>query len=212
MKRIVFLAVSLISLVSCASAQQGGDGIYINKRPMLDYGNEVTEKTRSNPQILNKPFKVVISGILGLGADGKTIVLKRPRVIRSKDDPQTDPELEKLVQSGILAIADAGWFGYLEKIGLEEVTVSVEQDPTKFVATVWSDQPDEALAKSAASRMSSILAIATSMETTDIETRTLLKAMDAKADGKTFILKFEIQRSVVRDLILRKLPPTTSPK
>jgi len=178
-------------------------GVYINKRPMKDLAKDAIEKIDANAVSLDKPFKVSIAGTLGLGKDGKTIILKDPKIVRSKDDPKNDPEMEKLAQNAIIAVGDAGWLGYLDKLRAKNVVITVEQNDVELVASLRADQPSENDAKVAASGLNSLLSIATPLAKGDDQT--FLSRAQTAADGKTFVLNFRIPKKDVQDMILRKL-------
>ncbi|MGH7783706.1 MAG: hypothetical protein ACREO5_07695, partial [Candidatus Binatia bacterium] len=141
-------------------ATQDQFGVYINKRPLKDKAKDTLEKVAKDGVKLDKSFKVIIAGSLGLGTDGKTIVLKNPKVVPFKQTVPQDPQLVKLVQDWILAVGDAGWFGYLDKLKSKNIVISVEQNDTELVASVKADQPSENDAKQAASGLNTLLSIA----------------------------------------------------
>jgi hypothetical protein len=178
-------------------------GVYINKRPLKDYAKEAMEKVDSKEVKLENPFKVVIAGTLGVGKDGKTIVLKNPKPVPSQSPSVNDPEMVKLAQDAILAVGDAGWFGYLDKLKAKNVVITVEQNDSILTASVRADQPTENDARQAASGLNTILAIAVPAAKGDEQT--FLKLAKTTSDGKAFILNFEIPKPLVQEMILRKL-------
>jgi hypothetical protein len=184
-------------------------GIFINKRPLKDYAKGAVEKVDANEVKLDNSFKVVVSGTLGLGKDGKTIVLKNPKPLPTQTAPN-DPAMVKLVQDAILAVGDAGWFGYLDKLKAKNVVITVEQNNDVLVASVRADQPTESDAKQAASGLNTILAIAVPAAKGDEQT--FLRQAAVTAEGKTFVLNFNIPKSLAQELIQRKLAESKEPK
>lgn len=178
-------------------------GVYINKRPLKDYAKDASEKIESSGVKLENPFKVVIAGTLGVGKDGKTIVLKNPKPVPSQSPQVNDPEMVKLAQDAILAVGDAGWFGYLDKLKAKNIVITVEQNDTILTASIRADQPTENDAKQAASGLNAILAIAVPASKGDEQT--FLKMAKTTSDGKSFILNFEIPKPLVQEMIIRKL-------
>jgi hypothetical protein len=180
-------------------------GIYINKRPMKDKAKETLADVEAKKVALDKPFKVTVTGTLGLGKDGKTIVLKNPKPVLDKN-VKNDPAMEKLVQDWILAVGDAGWFGYLDKLKAKQLVITIEQNENELVASVKADQPDENYASTAASGLNSLLQIAATQVKDD--EKTFLEKANVKSEGKTFMLNFAIPKPVVQDMIQRKLNET----
>lgn len=184
-------------------ARADRNGVYINKRPLGDYAKTALEKIDSKAVKLDSPVKVVISGTLALGKDGKTIILKNPKPVRSKSDPVNDPAMEKFVQNAILAVGDTGWFGYLDRLQTKNVVITVEQNDTNFVASVRADQPSENHAKQAASGLNATITLGKALAKGD--ELVFLDLAKTISEGKTFILNFDIPKPLVQELILRKL-------
>jgi len=184
-------------------------GVYINKRPMKDKAKETLEDVEAAKVKLDSSFKVTVVGTLGLGKDGKTIVLKNPKPVSDKNI-KNDPAMEKLVQDWILAVGDAGWFGYLDKLKAKELVITIEQNDTELVASVKADQPNENYASSAASGLNSLLQIAATQVKDD--EKTFLEKANVRSEGKTFVLNFAIPKPVVQEMIQRKLNETAMEK
>lgn len=178
-------------------------GIFLNKRPMRKKAEETIADVNANKVKLDSSFKVTIVGSLGLAKDGKTIVLKDPKPIVDKTAPKNDPIMEKLVQDWILAVGDAGWFGYLDKLKSKQLIITIEQNDTELVASVKADQPSENLAKTAASGLNGLLQIAATQVKDD--EKLFLEKANVTNDGKTFVLNFAIPKPVVQEMIQRKL-------
>jgi hypothetical protein len=187
-------------------AKEGQFGVWINKRPMRDEAKESLEKIGSGKVKIDAPFKVVISGTLGLGKDGKTVVLKNPKPVLSTPPVKNDPEMEKFVQDWIIAVGDAGWFGYLDKLKTKTVVISVEQNETELIASVKADQPTENDARQAQSGLGTLLSIAAPAASGDEQV--FLQKASVTAEGKTFILNFNLPKPLVQEMIMRKLAET----
>jgi len=181
-------------------------GIYINKRPMKDKAKETLKDVEEKKVQLDLPFKVTITGTLGLGKDGKTVILKNPKPVAGNPPVKNDPAMEKLVQDWILAVGDAGWLGYLDKLKAKQLVITIEQNDTDLIASVKADQPTENVASSAASGLSTLLQIAATQVKDD--EKTFLEKATVKSEGKTFVLNFSIPKPVVQEMIQRKLAET----
>lgn len=183
-------------------------GVFINKRPLVDQAKETLAEIQSTNVKLDTPFKIVVEGTIGLGTDGKTIVLKNPKQIK---DPtvKNDPVIEKLVTDWILRVGDSGWLGYLNQLDQKnkakarKVSITVEQNSADFLASIRSEQPSENEAKIAASGLGVIIgagAIALSGDE-----QTFLKSATTTADGKFFVFNFKMPTADVQQIIQRKL-------
>jgi hypothetical protein len=183
-------------------------GVFINKRPLVDQAKETLTQIQASQVKLDTPFKIIVEGTLGLGKDGKTVVLKNPRLVK---DPniKNDPVIEKLVTDWVLRIGDSGWLGYLnqldqnKKLKTRKVSVAVEQNAAEFLASVRSEQPSENEARTAASGLATILNVGAA--TLSGDEQTFLKSASTTADGKFFVFNFKMPTADVQQLIQRKL-------
>ena len=189
--------------VPVEEAKEDEYGVFINKRPMKDRAKESLEKIESRTVRIDAPFKVVVSATLGLGTDGKTVVLKNPKLIPNNPPTKNDPAMEKFVQDWILAVGDAGWFGYLDKLKTKKVIISVEQNETELIASVRADQPTENDARQAQSGLGTLLSIAAPAARGDDQL--FLQKASVTSEGKTFILNFNLPKPLVQEMIQRKL-------
>ncbi|MFN6964293.1 MAG: hypothetical protein ACK4S4_11075 [Pyrinomonadaceae bacterium] len=180
-------------------------GVYINKRPIKDQAKETLEQLDGNKVQLDKSFKVVVSGSLGLGKDGKTIVLKDPKRVPVDKNVPNDPAMVKLVEDWITAIGDAGWLGYLTRVEPKpkNVVITVEQNETELIASIKADQPTEAQANTQSSSLGLLLAGASAL--TKGDEQAFLQKASVKADGRSFVLNFVIPKQEAQEMIQRKL-------
>jgi len=190
-------------------AKQDQFGVYINKRPMKDQAKETIAKVTANEVKLDQPFKVVISATLGLGSDGKTIVLKNPTPEKVDKNIPNDPQLAKLAQEWILRVGDAGWFGYLDKLKSKKIVITVEQNETELIANVRADQPSVNDANSIAAGLKVLLGVAVDKAKGDDQL--FLQKASVTSDGKAFILNFSIPKNEAQDMIQRKLAEGKEP-
>jgi hypothetical protein len=159
---------------------------------MKDKAKESLDKIESQTVKIDTPFKVTITASLGTAKDGKTVVLKDPKPVASDPPVKNDPVMEKFVQDWILAVGDAGWFGYLTRLEPKPKTVviTVEQNETDLVATVKADQPDENYAKSRSSSLSLFLIGAA--EAAKGDDQTFLKQGSVTSEGKNLVLNIRL--------------------
>ena len=180
------------------------NGVYINKRPLKDKAPDSLKMIETEAIKIDTPFKVTISATLGPGKDGKTIVLKNPKPVPSETSTN-DPKMVQFVQDWIIAVGDAGWFGYLTRVEPKpkSVVITIEQNEADLIATVKADQPSENQAKTQASSLSLLLSGAVMLAKGDEQT--FLQKASVTSEGKAFVLNFKIPKPEVKDMVMRKL-------
>ena len=184
-------------------------GIYINKRPIKDKAKDTIAKVEANEVKLDAAFKVVISGTLGIKKDGKTVGLKNPKLVPPADGTKNDPVMEKLVTDWIIAVGDAGWYGYLDKfddakkVKDKKVVITVEQSDSEFFASVKAEQADENIAKTLSSGLIGLLGIANGRSSGDEQV--FLQAATSTVEGKMLVLNIRMPKPQVQEMIQRKL-------
>jgi len=197
-------------------AKQDQFGVYINKRPLKDQAKETIALVDANTVKLDDSFKVVIAATLGLGKDGKTIVLKDPKLMPVDKSTPNNAELANLAQTWILRVGDDGWFGYLDRLGdknkfkSRQVVISVEQNETDFKVSVRSQQSSEEEARTNASSLSLLILGAAAIAKGDEQM--FLQAAKTTSDGKALVLNVEFKKSDVQEMIQRKLAESKEPQ
>ena len=190
-------------------AQEDKFGVYINKRPLRDQAKTTLDQLDAKKIQLAAPFKVSVAGTLGLGKDQKTVVIKNPKPLPVDKNFPNDPAMVKLVQDWILAVGDAGWLGYLDrlddkkKLKSKRVIVTVEQNDNEVLVNISSELPSENEAKTAASGLNALLGLAAG-QTKDDE-QTFLKSATSSFEGNMVILKVSLPKPIAQDMINRKL-------
>jgi hypothetical protein len=187
------------------------NGMSINGTPIKDTAAETIAQIDAGSVKLDQPFRVVITGTLGLAKDGKTIVLKNPKPAPPDKNFPSDPALTKLAQEWVVAVGDAGWYGYLgvmdEKKGVgRKVVITVEQNDTTFVANLRSEQPTPERADTTATSLRNFMSFgALAAKGDELE---FLTSTTTNSDGKFLIVNFEMKKPQVQELIQRKLAET----
>lgn len=190
-----------------ANADQ--NGVFINKRPLKDRAAETLAQIDAQKVKLDNPFKVIIVGTLGLAKDGKTVVLKDPKPMPVDPGIPNDPAMVKLAQDWILAVGDAGWLGYLEKLdpkkkpNSKKVIITVEQNDTQFTASVQSELGSPNEANTMATALRNFITLGSlGAKDDDLE---FLKAASTSSDGNNLVLNLKFDKPVVQQMIQRKL-------
>ncbi len=187
------------------------NGMSINGRPIKDKATETIAEVDAGKVKLDLPFRVVITGTLGFAKDGKTIVLKDPKPAPPDKNFPSDPALTKLAQEWVVAVGDAGWYGYLglldEKKGVgKTVVITIEQNDATFVANLRAEQKDANRANTTATSLSAIMNLGVGYLNED--EKTFFKQTKTGSDGKFLVVNFEMPKPQVQELIQRKLAET----
>ena len=193
---------------NAGEAKEDDNGIFINKRPLKDKSNETLAQMDAGKVKLDKPFRVVISGTLGLAKDGKTVILKNPKAEPADKNFPADPALTKLAQEWVVAVGDAGWYGYLgvldEKKGVgRKVTITVEQTDATFLANLKAEQGTPQRANMVASALSNFMSLGSLRASED--QITFLRSTKTTADGNFLVVNFTMPKPEVQQMIQRKL-------
>ncbi len=179
----------------------------INKKPLQDFGDTVLDKVTAKTIDLNKSFLVSMQGVIT--KDGK-LDTKKSRFIKQDGDP----EMINLAKSAVEAIGDSGLLLYLQRLDVEKVNFTLVQDDKQIYAIITSDQPNDSRAKTISTGLNLAMSlgknnlsdkIKASSSPADIDTLALLNAAKVEAQGKSFVLKFNLDKPVAQELINRQL-------
>lgn len=182
------------------------NGVILNKRPLKVFAE------KNKPKIANltpeSVFKVTVSADLGPGKDSKgkeidTIVLKNVVPVEQVAGNKKDMDMVKLTLDGLLALGDSGWMGYLHRVGVKKVLITVDQNATDFKVTIKADQPDENTAKAMAKGLGTYLSVGQAGAAGD--DKLFLDAASLSAEGKAFFVNIKLDTPIVVDLIKRKM-------
>ena len=184
------------------------NGVVINKRPLVDKTTDTLAQVDVGKVQLDKSFRVLITGTLGLGKDGKTIVLKNPKSAPVDKNFPADPALTKLAEEWVVAVGDAGWYGYLgvldEKKGVgRKVTILIEQNDNTFLANLKSEQSTPEKANTVATALRNMMTFGALAAKGD--ELTFLQSTKTTSDAGFLIVNFEMPKPQVQEMIQRKL-------
>ena len=182
-------------------AKEDQYGVFKNKKPLKDFAKRATTEVKNVK--LDAPFSVTIAADLDKGKDGKTIVLKNPKLIKANPQTPNDEQMAKLAQDAILAIGDSGWLGYLNTIGIKKVVFTLSQDNENIIANIIGDQKDENSAKTSASGLTGLISIGKGA--TDGDEKVLLEGASVTSEGKSVILNVKIPKQIALEMIKSKL-------
>ena len=182
-------------------------GVAINKKPLTDFADEVVLKWDAKQVDLDKPFTVVLNGVLT--PDGK---LDRQKSKFDVSKQAGDPEMIDVAKAAMEAVGDSGFLTYLKNLDVDKVTVTLVQDNDKITAVVSSLQKTPEKAKTVASGLSFAIMVGKSTVKNPSDERTLLDGAKVIADGNSFVLNFVLPKPVAQEMITRKLKEAQAKK
>lgn len=181
--------------------------VEINKKPLTDFADEVVAKWDSKEVDLNKPFTIVLDGVLT--QDGK---LDRDRSKFDVSKQAGDPKMIDVAKAAMEAVGDSGFLTYLKNLDVDKVTVTLVQDDEKITALISSLQKTPEKAKTVASGLSFAIMVGKSTVKNPSDERTLLDGAKVTSDGKSFVLNFVLPKPVAQEMITRKLKEAQAKK
>ena len=175
----------------------------INIKPLQDFAALLKIKLERKEIDLDKSFKLVLEGVLD--ENGKIDRQKSQFTFAEGDEKMID-----LAQSGIDAVSDSGYLTYLRALGVEQIKLTGAQDNETFSAQIESEQKDENKANTAVSGVNLMIQSIVLLSEKDIkklseDEMTIIKAFQAKTDGKNFVLNFALPKNTFHEILLRNI-------
>ncbi len=189
-------------------AQETNDG-KINRQPMRDLGEYIKNKVENGEVDLDKPFKVVLEGVLT--KDGKFAREKSKFTLAEGDEA-----IVNAAKNAIEAVGDSGIFIYLRNMDAEKIKLTVAQDGETFSMLVESEMKDENKARTMASALNSTIEIVKLVDEKELQkldesSKILINSLQPpKANGKNVILNFAIPKQTFKEMVLRELKKTNN--
>lgn len=189
-------------------AQETNDG-KINRQPLRELGEYIKNKVESNEVDFDKPFKVVLEGVLT--NDGR-FDREKSKFISSDGDAQ----MVEVAKNAIEAIGDSGVFTYLQNFGGEKIKLTVAQNGETFSTIIESEQKDENRAKTMASGLNMIIEVVklsdkNGLQKLDESSKIIIDSLQSpKIDGKNVIINFALPKQTFKEMLLRSLPKTNN--
>ena len=191
----------------------------INKRPFKDLGNIVNDLlARKEIDLEKSQFLVEATG--KLDKDGKL----EKKTFRFTKAISTDPKMVDVVKKSIEAFNDSGLLKYLKDLSGKDLRLSIKQDQTVIAAVVQSELDRDTRAASVASALKFGVGIAQDKKKkaiaqmqaennpdkavdlqNEIDDLQLLENTQITSDGKSLVITFNVQKTIVQQMIQRKL-------
>ena len=195
---------ALILLAAFPIFAQTDSDMEINKKPLQDFGEMLSERVQKKEVVLTENFLVEIEG--ELTPAGK-FDLQKTKYVRTEGDAK----MADVAKSAIEAINDSGVFIYLKRLDVIKVNLILAQDDEQIYMSLKSDFVSENKAKTALSGMNMAVSMG-KMQTEDADTKTILGGTSVSSSGKSAIIKTVIPKSVWQEMIERQLNKESEPK
>ena len=131
LKQISFLCGLLLTLAAFPVFAQN-QPVELNKKPLRDFGENVSSKIKKKEIDLTKPFLIEMRGTLN--QEGK-FDKQKTSFVRAEGDQQ----MLELVKNAIEATNDSGFFAYLRQLDVEDIILNLSQDDKQFNAIFTSE-------------------------------------------------------------------------
>lgn len=182
-------------------------GVEINKKPLVDFADDVAVKWSANEVDISKDFAVVLNGVLA--ADG-SLDLKASKFDVAKQ--QGDQKMIDIGKAALEALGKSGYLTYLKNLNVDRFVATLVQDDKNVTVIITSTQKSPELAKTIASGLNSYIAIGKSVTQDPSDERTLLNGAKVVAEGRNFVLNFAVPKPIAQEMINRKLKEAQAKK
>ena len=179
--------------------------VEINKRPLVDLGNEINARKEKGPLNLESEFSVTGKG--KLDKDGKF----DPKTFRFGPAAGQDPAIVDIVKESVEALNEAGYLAYIKDVVGKELGFVLVQNAENLEATFQTDLDNESLAKYRKTSLDALISIAKmrkqgeNASQNDKDDLVLLNGVTTEVEGKTLRIKFVAPKLIVHPMIQRKL-------
>lgn len=181
------------------------NAVDLNKRPIADLGNTVNDLIAKNELDLKTPFVGNVKG--KLTKEGRIDPKSLKLLIESPD-----PDMQKVVQEGVLAIDAAGFLKYLSLLSGRDLEMQLKQDEANISATIQSEMETTTRATSISTGLQFLLTTARdkkrndpNADQNDKDDLALLEGAKIEAVGKRIVITFTVPKEIAHPMIERKL-------
>ena len=179
----------------------------INKKPLVDFADDVATKWETKEVDLNQPFTVVLNGVLA--ADG-SLDLKTSKFDVAKQ--KGDQKMIDVGKAALEALGKSGYLTYLKNLNVDKFVATLVQDDQQITVVITSAQKTPEVAKTVASGLGVALTVGKSITQEGSDERTLLNSAKVTAEGKNFVMNFAIPKPIAQEMINRKLKEASAKK
>ncbi|MCB1025324.1 MAG: hypothetical protein KDB79_13095 [Acidobacteria bacterium] len=178
-------------------------GLDINKKPLLDFADEVLVKWETKKVDLSQQFRVKLVGAL---TENGRLDPKKTRYTEAIGDEGMIEVAKRAIES----VGDSGWLDYLGRFDVKTMNIVFAQNDSQLVAVVDSDLPSAEKANTAASGLRGIIQAALLLHSNGIKKLkddevVLLKAANITSEGKKLKINFNLAKPTAQQMIDSRL-------
>lgn len=201
-KQIFLLCGIVLTLAAFPVFAQEDRSPKINKKPLQDFGAKVLSQVQNKEVDLSENFLVEVSGEITKG--GK-LAPQKTQYIRSEGDEK----MIAVAKSAIEAINDNGIFIYLSQLGIDKISLILEQNDNEISAVIRGDTTSANRARSIESMLNMAVSAVKENAKTDDDSRVILGGTKVSANEKSVTIKTAVEKSVGQEMIQRHLNKET---
>ncbi len=179
----------------------------INKKPLVDFADDVAAKWETKEVDLNQPFTVVLNGVLA--PDG-SLDLKASKFDVAKQ--KGDQKMIDVGKAALEALGKSGYLTYLKNLNVDKFSATLIQDDEQITVVITSGQKTPEAAKTVASGLGLAISVGKQVTEDPSDERTLLNSAKVTAEGKNFVMNFAIPKPIAQEMINRKLKESSAKK
>ncbi len=200
--QIVFLACGLLLTLAAFPVFAQEEKVEINKMPFNNFVQIVKQKVDAGKIDLTESFSIELEGVLN--KDGK-LDAKKSKFTRSEGGTA----MIEISKSFIEAVGDSGFFRHLKDLGIEKLNLTLVQDDNQIHASVVSEVETSQRAMTISSGLNMAAQIVRTkrdeMKNISDDEKILINGLKVSNDGKTLTIKVAYEKSVIQEMIKRKL-------
>lgn len=173
---------------------ESGRGTAINKKPLVDFADDVARKFNTKEVDLNGLFSIEYEAFF----DNKgRLDLKKSRIVRSDGDPK----LVEVAKRGIEAVGDSGWFQYVRDLDVEKLTIIASQDNENVSLNIQSEAKTKERARTIVSGLNMMVRIGAE-QAKNSNDRLLLQNTKATTNETIFTISLVVPHAKFQEMIL----------
>jgi hypothetical protein len=172
------------------------NGIYFNKGPLNEFAGSVLKRSEKQNFDPVSHFSVEMRG--RLDADGRL-----DKSATKFEKSEGDENVAAMTKEGILALSDAGVFGYLAKQDVKELKIKVSHDSTNFQFVITADRDTPELAKQSGMRLANLIVVGRIRS--DGDYKVIFNSLTTGSEGKKFTVNLKMSTQTFQELVKKNL-------